>query len=107
MLLQFFNYLVIFIYFFLNKIIRAYERFLEKKYTWTIYITLTIHILLPLIEEPSNLKVSFWLPCCIELFCLTIYSLRWYQLYSFQTYETFKGDKKNYASLITIIVSNI
>lgn len=70
-----------------------------------LYATICVHlILLPLMEAPAVIKVAYWVPCCIELVCLTIYSLRWMNARAFQTTESFKSDKKNLVVMIVVLV---
>lgn len=84
---------------------RSYERYLDPKMTLVLYLVIAVHLLLPIIEEPAVFKVPYWVPCCIELVCLTVYALRWTNARSFQTTESFKVDKKNFIVIIILIVS--
>ena len=70
-----------------------------------LYATICVHLLLPLMEEPAVFHVPYWVPCCIELICLIIYTLRWINARAFQTHESFKADKKNFIVLVIIVVN--
>ena len=64
-----------------------------------------MHILLPIIEEPSIFKnISYWVPVSIELVCLLIYLIRWIHGKWFQVNQEFNNDIKNYVVLATLIV---
>lgn len=80
---------------------RSYERYLDSKYVYFMYLIILVHLLLPLIEEPASFEVPYWLPCCIEIFFLVVYVLRWLHAKSFQTGETFNKDK-NFVILVVV-----
>ncbi|RNA14534.1 two pore calcium channel 1-like [Brachionus plicatilis] len=83
--------------------LKAYESYLNPIVVSFVNIVIIIHLLLPLIEEPSFFQVDYKIPSFIELFCLLVYVFRWLQSLNFQIRSSFFKDKKNYISLITIL----
>ncbi len=85
--------------------LRSYELYLSSKATSVLYFTILVHLLLPIIEEPSVIDVPFLVPCVIEIICLLVYLVRWFHARSFQPAIAFNSDKKNYVAITIILVS--
>lgn len=77
---------------------------------FAIRIITIIHLALPLFEEPNgNLRMELYPPITlsIEVFCISVYTLRFYHMYYITPSSIFLQDRKVYVFGICLVVSSI